>query len=123
VRVLEPTNDVQRLYHASDLFVTCSRAEGMPFAMAEALSSGLPVVASDIPGQAWMGRSLPGCVLAPLEPAALAEGIRRLLSRDHARAARDADASREWVRAEMGLPQWGERLAGVYADSLSASGL
>jgi glycosyltransferase involved in cell wall biosynthesis len=104
----------QRLYAAADVFVSPSRAEGMPFAMLEALASGVPVAASDIPGQAVMGRGLGACRLTPLDPIALAAAIGALLDRGPAEAARDAAAARERVRAQLDLEPWAERLAALY---------
>lgn len=43
-------DDVPDLYCAADLFVFASHREGLPVAPLEALASGLPVVASDLPG-------------------------------------------------------------------------
>ena len=40
VHVLEPTDDVRALYAAADVFVSPSRAEGTPYSVMEALSSG-----------------------------------------------------------------------------------
>src|SRR5437764_1065951 len=43
LRVMESVADVQRLYAAADVFASPSRAEGMPFAVAEALCRGVAV--------------------------------------------------------------------------------
>jgi glycosyltransferase involved in cell wall biosynthesis len=104
----------QLLYAAADVFVSPSRAEGMPFAMLEALASGVPVAASDIPGQAAMGRGLAACRLTPLDPVALAEAVRSLLDRDPDEAARDAAAARAHIQAELDLQPWSERLLEIY---------
>ena len=42
-------SDVTDYFRAADLFISASRAEGMPNAVLEALATGLPVVLSDIP--------------------------------------------------------------------------
>lgn len=107
---------VQTLYAAADLLASPSRAEGMPFSMLEALASGLPVAASDIPGQAALGRGLAACRLTPLEPAALADAIASLLDRDEQTAAADAAAASLRVRDDYDLGPWAERLLGVYEE-------
>ena len=50
IHLLGWRTDVPRLLNAMDLFVLPSRWEGMPLAILEAQAIGLPVVASDIPG-------------------------------------------------------------------------
>ena len=61
VRVLEPDPDVRRLYAAADVFASTSRAEGMPFSVAEALCSGVAVVASDLPGHRAVAGDVAAC--------------------------------------------------------------
>lgn len=49
VQLLGWRNDVGAILAASDAFLFPSRTEGMPNAVLEAMASGLPIVASDIP--------------------------------------------------------------------------
>ncbi len=117
VAVLEGTAEVRRLHAASDLMLATSRGEGMPFAVLEALSSGLGVVATDIPGHSLPGGGPPGLTIVPLEPSAIARATTDMLARDPAVASQDGDRSHAWVSAELGLEAWSERLIGVYESA------
>jgi len=50
VRFLGPVDDVAALLGAVDLCVHSSRTEGLPNSVLEAMSAGVPVVATDLPG-------------------------------------------------------------------------
>jgi glycosyltransferase involved in cell wall biosynthesis len=50
VRFLGSRNDIPRLLKASDCFILSSRREGLPGVVLEAVASGIPVVATDLPG-------------------------------------------------------------------------
>jgi glycosyltransferase involved in cell wall biosynthesis len=110
--------DVRRLLAACDLFISSGRTEGAPIAVAEALCSGVPVVASDIPGHAEFGEHLRARRLAPLEPRELARAARELLERDAQTAEADAAAARQWVLAEWDLRVWTDRLLYLYEEAL-----
>lgn len=115
IRRLQPGDRIQDMYAAADLFVSPSRAEGMPLAMMEALACGTAVVASDIPGQRYVGEGLDAVRLVPLDPEPLADGIESMLARDADTAAADAAQARAWLERNMDLHAWAERLFEYYA--------
>lgn len=43
------TNEIQKFYSSASIYVLSSRWEGMPLVLVEAMSHGLPIIASDIP--------------------------------------------------------------------------
>lgn len=114
VRVLDPRDEVHGLYAAADVFVSSSRVEGQPFAVIEALCSGLPVVATDLPGHRDIGEGVASCRVAPRSPEALAAAAAELLERPAAEAAGEAASARERLVARFGLGPWAERIADVY---------
>ena len=67
-------SDVTRLLRAADLVLSSSITEGMPNAILEAMSSGLPAVVTDV-GDCRMAVGDAGHVVAPEDPEALAEAI------------------------------------------------
>lgn len=80
VRFHGPVTDVAPLLRAADACVLPSRAEGLPIALLEGMSSGLAVVATAVGGIPEViedGRS--GLLIQPEAPAALAEALRRAL--------------------------------------------
>lgn len=121
IRILAPTDRIQRLYAAADLFVSSSRAEGMPYAVAEALTCGTPVLASDIPGHVAIGAKLDACRITALDPAALASGASELLSRPTSAVIEQAESARQHIRATMDLGPWSERVLELYELAVPGS--
>jgi glycosyltransferase involved in cell wall biosynthesis len=76
VRVLGYRSDVERILRAADLYVVSSEREGLSFALLEAMSLGLPAVASTAPGNA---EALGGAGL--LVPSGDVEGFAAAFSR------------------------------------------
>jgi glycosyltransferase involved in cell wall biosynthesis len=121
VHVLEPTDDVRVLYAAADVFLSPSRAEGTPYSVMEALSSGTPVIASDIPGHQAMGAGIASCVITPHDPAAIAAAARQLLDRDPHEVAADGLVAHLWMRDNLHLPKWSAGLVDRYEQALPAA--
>ena len=103
-------------YRAADIFVSpATGQESFGIVLVEAMAAGLPIVASDIAGYREVARDgVEGLLVAPADPAALAEGVRTLLDRpDLARAL----GGRAVMRARDFA--WGniiERLEDAYGD-------
>lgn len=79
--------DVDRLLHAADVFVLPSHREGLPRSVIEALSSGVPVVVSDIPACRELVRhGVEGLVTPVADSEALGASLMRLLADPEGRA-------------------------------------
>lgn len=115
VRILEPTNAVEGLYAAADVLVMPSETEGMPFAMAEALSTGTSVVATDASGERYIGEGIAAARLVPRDKDAVAEAVGELLDRDPITVSREANEARASIVARLELDGWAARLLDRYA--------
>jgi glycosyltransferase involved in cell wall biosynthesis len=105
--------DALELMAGGDLFVLPSLQEGMPVALMEAMSLGLPVVASDIGGVPdIVTPSIEGVLVAPGDPEALAEACASL-ARDSGR--RTVMAAASLARSEdFDVERSARRIEGVY---------
>ena len=119
VRRLASRGDVRELYAAADLFLSCSRSEGMPYAMLEAMACGLPVVASDLPGHRPPLEDLQGGLVVALDPAEIVPAVRQMLAMGEAQRVAAAQAARGRVTTSYSLEDWVRRLADLYDESLS----
>ncbi len=117
VRVLEARDDVWTFYAAADIFVSPSRAEGMPYSMLEALATGLRVVASDIPGQRLVGQDLAACLLVSLDVDAVATGVSAQVRASEA-GSTDVLAIRRDLGRRVDLTAWARTVVDLYSDAL-----
>ncbi len=81
VKFLGYREDTVALYSAADAFVLPSRTEGLPMVLLEAMSMGLPVVASAVGGVPKVLEAPDvGVLVEPASPASLADGMKGLIS-------------------------------------------
>jgi glycosyltransferase involved in cell wall biosynthesis len=109
--------EVRRWYreHPVDVFVNMSETEGAPVAVMEALSAGIPVVATDVGGTAELVDDSVGILLArDAGPRELA-GALRLLQEDQDRRLTCAGKARERWRKRFDA----DRNFSAFADFLS----
>jgi glycosyltransferase involved in cell wall biosynthesis len=79
VRFLDHIEPCDELYAAGDVFGLASDFEGLPMSILEAMSCGLPVVATDVGGNRdAVVDGVTGCLLPPGQPDALAQSFRLL---------------------------------------------
>jgi len=119
--LLGDRSDVPELLPAFDVFALSSLYEGLPCAAVEAMTCGIPVVATavnSVPEIVIPGKT--GLVARPGDPASLSRALAYVL--DHpAEAARMAEAARLHVGDRFRSQALGEDLAEVYEIALRDS--
>ena len=111
-----PPAAVAAAYASADLLVLPSRVETYGMVLTEALARGVPVVATDVGGVAQtVGRtpdgSVPGLLVPPADPAALAAALRRWCTEPALRA----ELRRAAVARRAALVRWEVTAAAVAA--------
>jgi glycosyltransferase involved in cell wall biosynthesis len=80
-RLLGYRDDALDVLAAADMFVLCSRQEGLPVALMEALALGLPIVATAVGGVSeGVTDGVEGLLVSPARPDELAAAIGKLAS-------------------------------------------
>lgn len=109
------SDDLRELYRTADIFVLPSEREGMPLVLLEAMAMGLPVVATDIPGNRDVIVDGVNGTLVPLDdPQALRQALLTI--------ATDTDLYRRMSEASGRFSaqySWGEigaRFENIYAE-------
>ena len=102
-----------RLLRAFDAFVLSSRSEGTPIVLFEAMSAGVPIVASRVGGVPDVIGDGAAVLVAPDDPSALAEGLASLLA-DAASGAAMAHRAQRRLEDGFATPAWLERHEALY---------
>ncbi|MBL4645940.1 MAG: glycosyltransferase [Rhizobiales bacterium] len=117
VTVSGAVSDVRSTFHKSDVLITTSIWEGMPLALLEATSEGLPVVASDVVGNNDIIQDGDNGLLYPLgQPERAADQI-MLLSDPEIRQ-RFADAGRKLVQTKHSVDFMAQQVLALYGRIL-----
>jgi glycosyltransferase involved in cell wall biosynthesis len=117
-RLLGERDDVATLLPGLDVFALSSRWEGLPCSVVEAMTCGIPVVASavnSVPEIVIAGRT--GVVTRPKDPASLARGLAYVLDHPDV-AARMAAAARVHIGEQFRPGPLGDELTDVYETAL-----
>jgi L-malate glycosyltransferase len=118
VTLLGERSDVPALLDSSDVFVLPSTSEAFPNAVLEAMASGLPVIATrvgGIPELIESGRT--GVLVAPRDPAALAQAVVDVI-RHPERACAMGAAARAHVHDQYSFDRMVESFAHLYDTAL-----
>jgi L-malate glycosyltransferase len=106
---------VRDTLRASDCFVLASREETFGVALAEAMASGLPVIASATGGARYLVEPGTGTLVAIGDPAQLAEAMSKALG---GRLGADGDRARESIVRRFKARAIVDRLATIYDAAL-----
>jgi glycosyltransferase involved in cell wall biosynthesis len=109
-------SDYRELFEASDMFVEPAIAEGPTLPLAEALASGLAVVATDLPGhRTWIEPDKNGLLVPIGDSKALAAALVHLLGQP-ARRIDFGSAAREQIRQSHSLEACARRYLEVLSE-------
>jgi glycosyltransferase involved in cell wall biosynthesis len=118
--IIDPNGDAELLLPAFDLFALTSvhRSEGIPTVVIEAMSCGLPVVATDVGGvREVVEEATTGLLARPGDAVAVAEALRRLL-RDPEMRLQMSKAARARVESDLSLEACADAHAEAYCQAL-----
>jgi glycosyltransferase involved in cell wall biosynthesis len=107
-------------YRFATLAALPSRIEGLSQALLEAMSLGVPVIASAAGGNGelvYPGET--GLLVPPLDPAAWTRALERMLADDEFRT-RVAGAGQELVRGEFTMARTADRTEVVYREAIAS---
>ena len=115
VLFVEATHAVDRYLRAADVFVLSSVREAHPVALLEAMSCGLPVIASRLPGSTdvIIENGVNGCLVEPDDESAMANALSAML-RNPAMAGAMGSRARDSVVSRYDIRQTAERWLDAY---------
>lgn len=112
-------DDIPELLRAMDVFVLPSLREGISNTVLEAMSSGLPVVATAVGGNPDLVDRDTGILVPPRDPAALAAAIKGYVDAGELRR-QHGDAARARVEREFSIERMVDAYATLYDDLMGA---
>jgi glycosyltransferase involved in cell wall biosynthesis len=119
VAFVAPTLEIEKYYRAADVYVLPSRREGLPIALLEAMATGLPCIATRLPGSTDViiddGKS--GVLIDVQDTPAYSAALTRVLSDpDYARGL--GVAARERVVERYSIHRTAEQWLAAYQEVL-----
>jgi glycosyltransferase involved in cell wall biosynthesis len=122
VRFLGWRRDLDRIYADLDVVALCSRNEGSPVVLIEALAAARPVVATAVGGvPEVVVHGETGLTVPPSDPGKLAEGMLTLL-RDRSLAEQLGQAGRRHVYPRYDSSRLADDMRNLYRRELAARG-
>ncbi len=111
--------DLQAILGELDMVICCSRNEGTPVALIEAMAAGIPVVSTDVGGVGdLVVQGETGWLVPPDDPPALAQAVQRLLE-DPALRRRLAAAARPHALSRHDVKGLIHRMEALYASVMA----
>lgn len=121
VKLLGLRSDVPRLMAASDIYVSASLWEGLPVATLEAMSAGLPIVATNVGDVPQVVIEGTGILVPPRQPEELALAIGYLLDHDE-RSRIIGKVARNHVQRTFGVENWINMQLEIYEKVINTRG-
>lgn len=119
VRFCGERKDILDLYNAADAFVMSSECEGLPLALLEAASMGLPAIVTNVGGNPDIVLDgVTGYVVPPSSPTQLAAALQRLMEASPERLKVMSDAARQHCQEQYGIAAVMDKWLDLYGGYL-----
>lgn len=115
VFLLGSRDDVQKLLGIADIYVNSSNSEGMPVSVLEAMSLGLPVIATSVGDTPYVVKPGTGVLIPPGEPGQIAQALKRLMDSPE-ECLKLGGAAREHIMHRHGLHAWVNQMIDLYSQ-------
>lgn len=113
LEVISPVTDVNQLYENTRCFLHISRAEGLSYALLEAIYSGLPIVCSNIK-ENMFAEVFPTVTMVENEnPQSIADGIKYVMEKGQP-TAEDVAAARKIIDERYSIACWTNTILKYY---------
>jgi len=114
IRFIGTLANPSEMYHMFSIFVLSTHYEGHPLVILEAMSFGLPIVASRISSIAEIIKDgVNGLLVNPKDPHDMAEAIQKLLT-DQLMYVQLSEAALKTFKAQLSVNEWAEKVLSVY---------
>ena len=113
MKEVKPVKDINALYSDAKCFLHISRAEGLSYALLEALYAGLPVICSDIPENHFAGKFPTAIMVKKENPDAVAAAMQSLMQ-EPGKYDRYAAQTRKMIEKEYSVSSWVDNILEYY---------
>jgi glycosyltransferase involved in cell wall biosynthesis len=118
--LLGARDDARRLMAAADIYVNASHFEGTPVSILEAMSAGLPVIATNVGEAPFLLEEGAGLLVPPQQSEAIESALRSLLGSPELRRSLSRSAL-ERVNRDYSRRVWRESMLDLYAQVAPAA--
>lgn len=114
VFLLGSRDDVPKLLGIADIYINSSNSEGMPVSVLEAMSLGLPVIATSVGDTPYLVQPGTGVLIPPGEPGQIAQALKRLIDSPD-ECIKLGRAAREHIMHRHSLYAWVDQMIDLYS--------
>ena len=119
VRFVGTVPNPAEMYCQFDIFALSTHYEGHPLVILEAMSNGLPIVATRISSiPETITHEVNGLLVNPQDPQDLAEALKKILT-DQSLHSKLSEASRKTVDQQHSVNEWAEKVLELYENELN----
>ena len=119
VRFVGTVPNPAEMYCQFDIFALSTHYEGHPLVILEAMSYGLPIVATRISSiPETITHEVNGLLVNPQDPQDLAEALKKILT-DQSLHSKLSEASRKTVDQQHSVNEWAEKVLELYENELN----